>query len=182
MNCSDLHRRLDALAKDTAESSPDDVWQMLVARGYVEQAPTQTPGPDLGTLQEQMRAIRAERARAGDSPALRESEQRLRKQILDASEAQAGARRSGWRLTRAGRELLDELTPRLARWGGATPEQFVTALEQVQHGFALLRVVGRAMATQHMKQGVLRPLVQASAAVGLAASGTPWSAGAIRGG
>ena len=173
MNCSDLHRRLDALAKDTAESSSDDVWQMLVARGYVEEAPSHTAGVDLGRLQEEMRAIRAEKARAGESPALLESEQRLRKQILDASEAQASARRSGWRLTRTGRELLDELTPRLARWGAATPDEFVAALEQVEHGFALLAASARAMATQHMKQGVLEPLAQASAAVGLAASPNP---------
>jgi hypothetical protein len=170
MNCSDLHRRLDALAKDAAESPPDE---MLVARGYVEAAPSQTAGPDLGKLQEEMRAIRAEKARAGESPALRESEQRVRKQILDASEAQAGARRSGWRLTRAGRELLDELTPRLARWGASTPDEFVAGLERVQHGFALLAASARAMATQHMKQGVLEPLAQASAAVGLAASQNP---------
>jgi len=173
MNCSDLHRRLDALAKDAADPTSDEVWQMLVARRYVEEAPSPGPGADLGTLQEEMRRIRAEKARAGDSAALLESEQRLRKQILDASEAQAGARRSGWRLTRAGRELLDELTPRLARWGAATPEEFVAALERVQHDFMLLAASARAMATEHMKQGVLEPLTQASAAVGLAASPDP---------
>lgn len=173
MNCSDLHRRLDALAKDAAESSSDEVWQLLVARSYVEEAPSHAPGADLGTLQEEMRAIRAEKARAGDSPALLEREQRVRKRILDASEAQAAARRSGWRLTRAGRELLDELTPRLTRWGPATPEEFLAALEEVERSFALLAASAQVMATQHMKQGVLAPLVQASAAVGLAASSNP---------
>ena len=173
MNCSDVHRRLDALAKDAADATPDEVWQMLVARGYIEEAPSEQPRADLGKLQEEMRAIRAEKARSGDSPSLLESEKRLRKQILDASEAQAGARRSGWRLTRAGRELLDELTPRLTRWGAATPDQFVAALEQVEHGFALLATSAQVMATKHMKQGVLDPLGQASAAVGLAASPNP---------
>jgi hypothetical protein len=173
MNCSDVHRRLDALAKDAAESSSDEVWQMLVARGYVEEAPSHTSGADLRKLQEEMRVVRAEKARAGDSPALLESEKRLRKQILDASEAQAGARRSGWRLTRVGHELLDELTPRLQRWGGATPDAFVAALEQVEHGFTLLAASAQVMATQHMKQGVLEPFTQASAAVGLAASSNP---------
>jgi hypothetical protein len=173
MNCSDVHRRLDAFAKDAAESSSDEVWQMLVAGHYVQEAPSHNSGIDLGKLQEEMRAVRAEKARAGDSPALLDTEKRLRKQILDASEAQAGARRSGWRLTRAGRELLDELTPRLARWGAATPEDFIAALEQVEHGFALLAASARAMATQHMKQGELEPLAQASAAVGLAASQNP---------
>lgn len=173
MNCSDLHRRLDALARDAAGSTSDEVWQMLVAGAYVEEAPSETRGADLGKLQEEMKAIRDRKAREGDSPSLLEAYNRLRKQILDASEAQAGARRSGWRLTRAGRELLDELTPRLARWGGATPDQFLAALEQVEHGFQLLAASAHVMATQHMKQGELDPLTRASAAVGLAASPNP---------
>ena len=172
MNCSDVHRRLDALAKDAGDSSSDEVGQMLVARGYVERR----RAPHTARISESSRK-RCERsaqegargrlpcpARGGEPPS--ETDPRC---FRGAGRCAA----IGMAAQRAGRELLDELTPRLARWGGATPDEFLAALEQVEHGFALLSASAQVMATQHMKQGVLEPLTQASAAVGLAASPNP---------